>query len=206
MRLQTRADLDAAVLGWLENRPADGELAQLLGVAVQGAEEAIANELRVRAMVVRVRQEIDDRYVTLPCDWLEALDIRLDSHALTQITRDASAATSQGGPARHYSIVGDQLEVIPAQGGGSAAPVSLELAYYARPAALLAPTDSNAVLREHGLAYLYGTLLHTAMVLRDDERVARWAGLFTAQRDNANLAWQRAQWSGGPLNARIRAA
>jgi len=62
------------------------------------------------------------------------------------------------------------------------------------------------VLREHGLAYLYGTLLHTAMVLRDDERVARWAGLFTAQRDNANLAWQRAQWSGGPLNARIRAA
>jgi hypothetical protein len=124
--------------------------------------------------------------------------------ALIEMDRSETAIVGAGGDPRGYAIVGDQMEVVPEQPANS--PLELELAYYARPAPLLNEADSNRVLLEHPAVYLYATLLHTAMILRDDERVGKWSGLYVALRDTANLAWQRARWSGSQLNARGRRA
>lgn len=209
-RIANRGQLDAACLAWLENRPADGETAALLGLAVGNAEAQMRSDLRVRCMVQRVKQAIDGRYVTLPCDWVETIDVRMaGKRPLLQIAREEAASLAAGGAPSHFAIVGDQLEILPDQTPSSfppGTPAELELAYYAAPAPLLLAADTNLVLTEHPAVYLYGTLLHTAMLLRDDDRIQRWAGLYTAARDLANLTWQQAQWRGSTLNARIRAA
>jgi hypothetical protein len=211
MRIASCADLKRAILStvWREGDP-ETEL-ELPGW-IAAAEEQLAAELRVREMVVRAEEEAEGRYLTLPTDFLEAIDLRLQGWPgpLAQVTREQAAGWSPGGLPRGYAIIGDQLELLPDQTPALHAPTSsprlIELAYYARPAALVADDDSNPVLLAHPRLYLYAALTASAPHLDHDERLPTWAGLYAQARDAANLAWERARYSGGRLNARIRAA
>lgn len=210
MRIVDRQTLDEQILIGLW-RDGDPEVQPMLPGWVQRAEEQIAAELRVGEMVVRASEELESAYLTLPVGFLEAIDLRVTGWPgpLLPIGREQAARMLPGGLPRHYALVGNQLELLPdptpALNQPSYQPPLVELAYYARPPALEAPTDSHGTLRAHSRIYLWSALAAAASDL-GHENLATWAQLYGQAKDAANVAWERARSSGGRLNARIRAA
>jgi len=223
-RITTKADLRRQVLSTLWKDQDDPDFSGEVDGWIAMCEQKIAGELRVRQMVVRATDEIDDRYLTLPTDWLEAIRLRIANVGpLLSIQQEDAAwystgasspayafATTTGGLPRHYSIVGDQLEILPDPTPlihlPTYSPMLLEMAYYGRPAALIADADSNSVLVDFPAIYLYGTLAVSAPHVDHDERLQTWGSLYGDAVTGANLAWERAQLSGSRRNARIRVA
>jgi hypothetical protein len=138
--LKTRADLETAVLGFLHRASLRSPVAfDAVPNFVALGEDEINLDLRARCMVQRVTQTVDGQYVPLPCDYLEAIDIRLgdrpDAYGGRELQYQArremgdmratgtagswayvdprSSAYTVGGGPRYYSIVGDQLELWP---------------------------------------------------------------------------------------------
>jgi hypothetical protein len=75
-----RAQLNAAILAWLHRASFSTPVANPFDVVtgfIALAEEDMNTRLRARCMVIRASQQIDGQYTTLPCDWLEPVDIRL---------------------------------------------------------------------------------------------------------------------------------
>jgi hypothetical protein len=46
---------------------------------------------------------------------------------------------------------------------------------------------------------LYGSLIHSAPFLQEDQRIATWAQLYSAAISNLNAVSDRAEYSGGTL-------
>src|SRR5262245_42462619 len=213
-RMATKADLVRQVLSTVWRDQDDPDFASEVDGWIALAEQKLCSELRIRQMVVRACEEIQSRYLTLPADWLEAIDLRTATGALLPMEREDTARYGNGatgtpawmlyGPRpSHYAIVGDQLELVPdptPAAGSVGEPAILEMTYYARPAALVGDLDTNAVLVDFPAVYLYATLSYAAPHLDHDERVQTWAGLYADAVAAANLAWERAGRSGGRLN------
>lgn len=76
----TRAQLRLAILAWLHRANLYTPVSPTWDPTVAFttlAEQDINEKLRARCMVVRAIEEIDGQYLSLPCDYLEAFDIRL---------------------------------------------------------------------------------------------------------------------------------
>jgi len=138
--MKTRAELETAILGFLHRGSFRSPVAfNAVPSFVSLGEGEINLDLRARCMVQRAVQTVDAPLLPLPCDYLEALDIRLGDMADAYGGRElryqprremgdlraagaagswayvdprSSAYTIGGGP-QYYSIVGDQLEIWP---------------------------------------------------------------------------------------------
>jgi hypothetical protein len=139
----TRAQLVQGVYGWLHRAsfrsPAPGAGFDPVGTFIAAGEVEINLDLRARCMVRRAVQTVDGQYLPLPCDYLEAIDIRLGDTAAgfggrelqyqprremgdarqagaggswAYVDPNTRACDTAGGPA-YYSIVGDEIEVWP---------------------------------------------------------------------------------------------
>lgn len=219
--MTTRHDLSTNILGWLHRgtlkAPVDFDV---IGAFIRAGEADINKDLRARCMVTRAVQPIDARYLPLPCDYLEALDLRLQSGGeLIYEPRavatgrpspygpggvaymvDANTLTSGDNP-RHYTITGDTLEIWPipaAPAAGRDWPV-LEMAYYRKQALGPLDTDTTPVLTIYPDLYLYGALQHSAPFVRDDARVKVWSDFYQAQIFRANAEHERARTQGSRL-------
>jgi hypothetical protein len=200
------ADLKAAVIGWC-NRRNDSQFAAALPNLVALAEADIASSVRARSMVSRATYPIADRYTALPCDWLEFLDVRVagEPSPLPFASRlDTICMPNQGGRPRAYRLVDGQIEVLPAQSPTASDPPSLEIAYYARPQALVADTDAPALLQEQPAIYQFVLALYGATWLEDDEMTQRFNGLSVAAIAKANEWQTSSRYSGGRINSRAR--
>ena len=93
------------------------------------------------------------------------------------------------------TLVGDRLMLAPTP--GKADPYTL--VYLARLLPLSSSNSSNRILKDAPDALLYGSLMHSAPYIGDDERTQLWGTLYTAlKEDFKRLEW-RARTSGGPL-------
>jgi hypothetical protein len=101
---------------------------------------------------------------------------------------------------RYYAIDGDQIRFA----GTPDTSYTANLTYYARIPALSEADQTNWLLENHPDAYLYGSLIHSAPYIREDERIVTWLGGFQKALDDIRMADARETY-GGPLRARIRA-
>ncbi len=203
--MTTLADLKTSVAGWC-NRIGDTVFAANLPNFIALAEADIATNARAQAMVMRATYPITDQYSPLPCDWLEFLDVRVQGRPdpLPFASRLDPGCAPGGAPAV-YRIVDGQLEVLPAQSPTAANPPILEIAYYARPQALVLDTDSTKLLNAHPAIYQFAAAMYGATFLEDDEATRRFGELAAAAIAKAN-EWQNvSRFSGARLNARARA-
>jgi hypothetical protein len=69
--------------------------------------------------------------------------------------------------------------------------------------ALSADGDTNWLLTNHPDVYLYGSLVHTAPYLKDDARIALWAGLLAQAMGEIEDESTAARF-GSPLRMRMR--
>lgn len=198
------AQLQEDVANWLNRE----DLADTIPSFIRLAESWLNKSLRVRQMLKRAVAILDEQYITLPSDWLEARNVqlnltpvrRLEFVTLDQADQIRERTGGAAGPPYFYTISGPQLEVVPSPD----ADVEIELTYYARIPALSDDAPTNWLLTEWPDIYLYASLVHSAPFLRDDERVAVWGSLLREAFEAAQQADQRAQHGGAPMKVRTR--
>lgn len=203
MAISNYAELKSAVADWL-NR---ADLTSAIPNFVALAEAKFNRDLRTRQQVKRAYATLIGQYIQLPTDWAEGINLQLNVNpvrVLDFVTTDQAdrikARRYGDTDADAYTIVGSQLEVIPVVGDDT----EIEMAYYAKVPALSDENPTNWLLTEWPDLYLYGTLVHAAPYLREDDRIATWKGLADQLTEEIRLSDERAKHSGGPLRARVR--
>ena len=177
-----------------------GDLLPVIPTFITLAESAMNRELRVRQMITRATTPLQDQHIRLPNDWLETRQVELygdNQRTLRYATLDqADAIRFSGGEFPWaYTIVGGEIEVIPALADGT----MIEMVYYAKAPALSDASPTNWLIEDWPDAYLYGSLIHSAPYLKEDERLVIWERMYAQVIEQIRLADNRAQWSGSPL-------
>lgn len=182
------------------------DLVSVIPTFIQLAEADFNRTVRHRSMITRATTALDAQFTGLPTDFLEAKNVQLNSNPVVSLEyvsieeADRLRASYPTGQPKWYTIVGDQIEVVPVPD----AEYTIELVYYKKPPVLSDATTSNWLLASHPDAYLYGALMHSAPYLKNDERISVWGTLYKAAIADLNLASEKAEYSGSALRMRTR--
>lgn len=201
MTITTYATLQSEIASWL-NRD---DLSSIIPTFIQFVESDVNSRLRHQKMVVRAQATSNQEYVQLPGDWLEAINIHIIDGAqpLSYVTlNEADRINKQQIVTQpsFYSIMDDALEIVPAP----ASNIDIEMIYYGKIPALSNQNTSNWLLVKAPDLYLYGSLVHAAPYLLDDQRVGLFANMYNSRLEALALESDKAVHSGGPLVARTR--
>ena len=201
MTITTYATLQSEIASWL-NRD---DLTAIIPTFIQFVESDVNSRLRHQKMVVRATATSNQEYVQLPADWLEAINIHIVDGAqpLTFVTlNEADRINKQQviTSPTFYSIMDNALEIVPAP----ASNIEIEMIYYGKIPALSSGNTSNWLLVKAPDLYLYGSLVHAAPYLLDDQRVGMFANMYNSRLESLALESDKAVHSGSPLVARTR--
>lgn len=148
-------------------------------------------------MISRAQASVIDNYVPLPNDFvaIQQLMFQDTTQNFVYVSPDQSKevlargwenattpylvtqnGTSQTGLTTYYTIIGNRIRIFPPPAQTN--PDKLDLWYYQRLSPLNNTTTTNWVLSRYPDLYLYGSLLHSAPYLKDDERIALWDGIY----------------------------
>ena len=191
--------LKSAVADFLNRQ----DLTAVIPTFVTFCEADINRKLRHRKMIARATAVLDEQYTALPDDFLEAKNIQLNSEppvSLKYVTLEhadllRSGIYSSAGEPKYYTLLGSSLEAVPTPDGE----YTIELAYYQSFTALAEDADTNWLLTNHPDVYVYGTLVHSAPYLKDDERIAVWVGLYEKAMSDLKTESETAEFSGSAL-------
>jgi hypothetical protein len=180
MAITSYTELQAAVANWLDRNDLTARIPEFVALA-----EAQMNRLlRSRGATGRSTAAIGAEFTALPADFAQAISLRLqiasDWQELSPAEQDAiSSYPPERGVPRLYGVVGPELRLYPAPD----AERIVEMTYFSKLPALGPANPSNWVLAAHPDAYLYGTLVHSAPLLRDAEILGTWQALSDAAMD-----------------------
>lgn len=95
----------------------------------------------------------------------------------------------------HYALNGRYIEVCPAP------PTSMLLfaTYRARRPNFTYDKDTDRVLQEQPLLYVYATMRELSLIIKDDKAVNRWHGMYRELVDSLNDLSEESEYSGAPL-------
>lgn len=126
----------------------------------------------------RTTQVINLEYEATPTDLLSIRDAQINTDPTTTLTYLTPAdmtfkfPSSITGTPSHYSLHGDEFQFKPVPSGD----MTLELSYVKRYAALSADSDTNWLLTNHPMAYVYAALVAASAYLEDDPM--KWVLLY----------------------------
>lgn len=195
MALSSYTDLQASIASWLNRDDLTAAIPDFIALA----EADMNSRLRLRSMLTRATTTINEKYETLPSDFLGMWRLVLDDEPIAFAATDLMAGYAldyAGSGPQYFSIVGDQVHFAPA--ASASATGALEMTYYARPVALSAGNPSNAILAASPAIYLYGSLVQAAPYLGDDARGQTWGQLYAQACDVLQAADDAAEFP-GPL-------
>ena len=204
MALTTYDELKDSIADFL-NRD---DLTSVIPDFITLAEADMNRGLRHWRQEKRSTAEIDTQYSAIPADFMEAIRFYITSNDTSplelisqseMVDRRYRSGDTSGKPA-YYAVTAGEIEVYPTPDGTYDA----ELYYYSRITALSASNTSNWVLEYHPDLYLYGSLIHSAFYLKDDQRVQGWASLYQAALDRANMESEKSKFGGSGRRMRIR--
>lgn len=204
MALASYNDLKSSVADWL-NRD---DLTAVIPDFIALAEAQLERRLPVERMVKRANATIDTPFSAVPSDFVSPKSLVLTSTApvqqlefLSEDELDAKKTVYRSiGKPIYFTVVGTQFEVLPAPDTEYTA----ELTYVGTLDRLSNSNPSNWILARHPDAYLYGSLLQAAPYLRDDERVALWAQLYTQVIEDMLVQDSRAAVSQGRVSMKVK--
>lgn len=185
------------------------DLTSVIPTFVSLCEAQINRDLRHWRMEVRTsgQQSAGDAYMQVPVDWVETLRFNVVGNGTSPINLIDSTTMAerravnndQYGTPSAYTLEAGQFHLYPTP----IADVDLELLYYAQ-VPDLASNATNWLLSTAPDVYLYGSLLHSAPYLQDDNRVGVWAQLYSAAVTRLNEASTSAKYSGVSLKSKVR--
>ena len=183
------------------------DLASVIPQFVSLAQAQFNRKIRSHRQITRGSLTINSQFEALPADWLETIRITMDAspiRVLTQIsmddlTRYRTAIDNTTDAPVYFAHNGTDIELFPTPSTSYTG----EITYYAKVTALSADGDTNWLLTNNPDVYLYGSLVHTAPYLKDDARIALWAGLLAQAMDEIEDETAAARF-GSPLRMRMR--
>jgi hypothetical protein len=193
------SELIEAAEGWLDNASLTTRIPDFITLCDAG----IGRRLRLQDQVTVADLPVTAGVAPAPADFAEAISLSTKTDRPRHLDFlpprrfwDASAETGSTGEA--YTYTGDTVRVSP--------PVTevLRLVYYAVPPRITAGTPTSWLLTAAPDLYLYGTLVHSAPYLRDDERIGTWNAGYERAVAELEQADERARFSGAALVARPR--
>tara|TARA_R110000796_G_scaffold99184_9_gene207139 strand:- start:1979 stop:2608 length:630 start_codon:yes stop_codon:yes gene_type:complete len=206
MAISTYSELKASIADFL-NR---SDLTAVIPTFITLAESQMNRDIRHWEMeeLVSGQQSSGDKYMTKPSDWLETIRFQvitggistIELAGLSSISDKRQKANDVGGIPRFYSHVRGQFELYPTPDQD----IDFELMYYQKIAALSDSNTTNWLLTYAPDVYLYGSLLHSAPYLKEDERVTVWGQLYAAAVVQLNLQSERVKNSGSGIRLNIR--
>jgi hypothetical protein len=206
MAINTFTTLKSAVADFLNRSDLTAPIENFIALA----EAQINRDLRHWKMETRSsgQQSPSDEYMQLPNDWIETIRLHITDNGTSPLNLMSRASMADKrasnedaiGVSTHYTHADGQIQLYPTP----SATTNLELLYYAKPTALSASNSDNWLLLEAPDVYLYGSLLHSAPYLAEDERIAVWAQMYSAAITRLNEASEDAKYSGSGLTMKIR--
>ena len=205
MALTNFTGLKASIADFL-NRD---DLTSVIPDFVALAEAQINRDVRHWKMEARSsgQQSNLDEYMQIPADWVETIRLHLTGSGTTVVnlvSRDAmadkrAANENATGTPSMYTHANGQFQLFPTPSQDT----DFELLYYQKIPSLISNAD-NWLLLEAPDVYLYGSLLHSAPYLAEDQRVAIWAQLYSAAVARLNESSEDARFSGSGLTLKVR--
>lgn len=190
MTITTYAELQDEIAAWLDKTDLTARIKAFIGLA----EANLRRDLRVADAETSASLTINSRYVDLPSDWLETIRIDCNGNSLRPSSRHDMARMryegSASGEPRYWSPAGDKIEFFPTPDSSYTG----TLWYFQAMTPLSDANTSNYILATYPDLYLYGSLIHAAPFLVEDERLNVWASLYSAAIKNANTSSNIGQW------------
>jgi len=204
MAITTFSELKTSMADFL-NRD---DLTSVIPTFISLAEAQINRDIRHYEMENRATADLSDQYLDRPSGWVETIRIHVTSggtNNLQLLSAASMADKRQGaenatGEPRYYRHAERGFEVYPTPDGT----YEVELLYYQKITALSDENTTNWLLTDHPDVYLYGSLLHSAPYLAEDQRVGVWAQLYSAAVQRVNQSGDDASWSGTGLTLKVR--
>jgi hypothetical protein len=177
MAINTFSTLKSAVADWLDRDDIDAAIVTMIGLM----ETRLYSQLRVRNMESALSETISSGVITLPTDLIEFKAIYIDSSPiqavefknLDWIHQQYPTRSSSGKPA--YAALSSTTMVF---GPYPDSAYNVAGIYYARPTALSASNETNFLTTTWPDLLFYGTLVHSALYLGQDARMAAWEGAY----------------------------
>ena len=156
------------------------------------AEAQMNAELRHWRMEKRATASLDSQYTAVPVDFIQPVRFSITGSTISSLSQTDSktitdlrtANNNPSGRPTEYTILDGSIEVYPIPD----ATYTLELLYYEKLDALNSGNTSNWVLTTYPNAYLYGSLLHSAPYLMEDQRINTWATFYQKAINDINAA------------------
>lgn len=191
-RYLKRTDLDDVIPDW-----------------IQFAQRRIDTEMRLPEQEYRTTTTANLAFLPLPQDWIEMRNVQVDfdgNYALSYLTPeqlDNMSRTLKGespNPIQFYTIVNNQIELIPAPGDDTE--TIIELFYYAREPALVNNSDTTKILTKFSQLYIYGVMVEAMPFLEHQAGQASWQQMFDEFARILNQRAQAGRFSGNSIQMR----
>jgi hypothetical protein len=184
------------------------DLTSEIDIFIDNTEAELNRRLRVADQVKRATATADAQYLSLPSDWLEAVNVEITSNnfsPLMQMSIESldiyrKANNNVTGQPIYFALVDNTMELAPTPD----ASYTLQLTYFSKIDALSDSNTTNFVLNSHPDLYLYGSLKHASVFLMEDERAPLFNAQFEKSLEEIRLQQERAEFSKGSLIPRRR--
>lgn len=178
MALSTFSELQTSIANFLDR----SDLTSIIPDFITLCESGLNRDLRHWRMENRSESSVTAQYAALPTDWLETIRVHLTGSGTTSlqhISRKDMADRrarydDQAGETYWFCHTEGALEFFPTPSASQVA----QVLYYQRPTALSVSNTSNWLLTYYPDLYLYGSLIHSAPYLKDDERLGIWTQMY----------------------------
>lgn len=201
MPITNYTELQSAVADFL-NRD---DLTATIPTFIDMAEASLNRDLRHWRNENRAIAPVNSRYSALPSDFVEPIRMELadDKTRVTlmshyEMQQQREITNDKVGKPLNYNITQGEIELFPTPDGT----YNLEMYYYGKIPELSASNATNTILTNFPDAYLYGSLIHTAPYLGDDQRTQVWASLYQNTISAINSQSERAKQ--GAVGRRIK--
>lgn len=200
----TYAELKTAIANYL-NR---SDLTSDIDTFIDNTEAELNRRLRMSDMVKRATATADSQYLSLPTDWLEAINVEITSNDFTPLFQQSiesldvyrKANNNVTGKPVFFATVDKTLELAPTPDTS----YTLQLTYYGKIDALSDTNTSNFVSTTHPDVYLYGALKHASIFLMEDERVPLFTAQFEKALEEMKMQQEKSDFAKGSLMQRRR--
>jgi hypothetical protein len=203
MAITTYAELKSAVADWLNRDDLDAVISNFISLA----EAQFNRQFRAADMVERSVVTIDAEYENRPANWLETIRYQVTTNPIgvmefvtPQEAIIQKTKYSTPGQPLFFSTVGTQFQHVPAPDTSYTG----ELLYYAKIPALSDENPTNWLIASNPDLYLYGALIQSAPYLKEDERVAAWAGIYDRLSEDFRVSNERAKTGSSRLVTKTR--
>jgi hypothetical protein len=200
MALGTYSDLKTSISSWMARADISGSADDFIDLF-----EAWANRnLRVRQMEAEATTAATE-YIAFPTDFQELRDIQWQGQPRKQLEyvtpegADLIDPRGVSGVPSAYTLVGNQIRLVPAPSSGT----TVRISYWQKIPALTGSATSNWLLAAYPDAYLYGSLFHAKAFVHDPAVAQFLQSSWTAVMGEIERAGKKSNVAG---SMRVRAA